>query len=433
MSACHSQHRRCHHYTILTTPPHYHHYHRHHLITPLSTGPNPLSRRSTTVTSMQGRRPGIGVGLKRPASPVNYCPPVARERRVFVAPREYPSTDLNRSDRSDVSLRSNRSSRSNTPSHTMGRESNTSTKAVIPRQRPFTPSSPINDHPNSNLFATIEDLITKTDAWHDRDHDRNNPATTNPLADTRRNIVSLDDFDPTNEELAGYLPVATTESTMGERENSVLSSAQDVGSQSSDTMLLMSATRNAVAGTVKEEEDDDDITTERPIFAISSPPLSIPSHHHHPSDQETTLLLTTPTRDPSSNHMGLPIGRLITDTIPPFTSKSPVAKSPLTLQFESKMNQNHENNTLPPPVLVTTLLLPAFAGERTIHVASMHGAKVSLMHCRVVFCYVSSLYWPGYVFHLFCLSRLIGVDTIALDLTISHCLLLITLCLLFPL
>ena len=241
----------------------------------------------------------------------------------------------------------------NTPSRITEMESKPPTARFIhPRQVTLPPSSSsaaaaaADNVQNTNLIATIDDMITKTDKQQDGDHDGSNPDNTNPLEDTRRSIVSLDDFHPflsTNEELAGHLPVATEQTT---NENpAVLSSSQD----------------------------------------------------------EKEMRLTTLPRDHSSDRMGLPTGRLITDTIPPFTSTSPVAKSPLTLQFEN-MSSSYENPALPPAVLVTTLLLPAFVGERTIHVASMHGAKVRVRPSSVILLYPScmvfwSLSFIYFVFH----------------------------------
>ena len=251
-----------------------------------------------------------------------------------------------------------------------------------------------NNDNNNNLFATIEDLITKTDEWQDCYREairRSSQTDTNPIsiAPHLRSVGSVDDSDPdlpisTNEGSTGYLLLdhKTDESVMPLPSQST---PRDNLSQSTETVMLMAATpRHAAASSasaVQEEDDDDDddddITTERPILAIPPPPLPVSTNHNSSFDRGT--LLTTPARGGASDKMGLPTDRTITDTIPPFTSKSPVAKSPLTLQFESMNQEEGMCDPTPLAVLLTTLLLPAFAGERTIHVASMHGAKVSVV------------------------------------------------------
>ena len=153
------------------------------------------------------------------------------------------------------------------------------------------------------------------------------------------------------------------------------------------------------------DEEDNDTTTadDRPMLAKLLPAVSSnssPSPSRSSEAVEKGMVITTPTQNSIYNPSQLSQSQSnpyhvapsqLTDTIPPFTSKSPVAKSPLTLseqlQFESeseseRLTTSHTMTMVPEAVLfpaavqVTTLLLPAFAGDRTIHVASMNGAKV---------------------------------------------------------
>ena len=246
--------------------------------------------------------------------------------------------------------------------------------SVLPQDIP-TLSPHIEDN-KSNLFATIEDLLTMTVEWQGSSTDTMSQANTNPISVTRTTTGRLVDSDqpialnqrqkinPTTEQKTG-------ESLVSSSPNDIISSKS-----SSETLMLMSPTRRAAAVHDDEEDgDDDDITTERAMLSLPVPPS-------YRGVSDSGMLMTTPTRETSTDRMGLPFDRTITDTIPPFTSKSPVAKSPQTLHFEST-STNHEVAAVPLAILVTTLLMPAFAGERTIHVASMNGAKVSAAHIIV--------------------------------------------------